>query len=55
MSPCELRASLFYTLFPLREFLVSNSKTEDIKDNPDSLYTDCRLAKVTQIDLTNTS
>lgn len=45
-SPCELKASLFYTVFPLREFSVSNSKTEDVKDDPDSLHAGRRLAKV---------
>lgn len=48
-SPCELKASLFHTLFPLREFSVSNSKTEDVKDKPDSLHAGCRLTKVRQI------
>lgn len=44
-SPCELKESLFHTLFPLREFSVSNSKTEDVKDKPDSLHAGCRLTK----------
>lgn len=52
---CSSKGISLYTLFPLRGFSVSNLKTEDIKDNPGSLCTGWRLAKLTEIDLTNTS